>query len=149
MSVAVAPAPLHHRPPCKRTAWPDGEGGDSYEAEDLQVGSDALTQTNVVASTAGRAACAHCGHLIQHVGAFSGWAIRACSNRRCREAYDGAWNLIVRAGDASITIALPRTFARPLSLHLAGEGEVGITALAAGAGAWWRGPDPQQKTPDG
>lgn len=99
--------------------------------------------TRLAISTPAAATCAHCGNLMVGSGVMGPWQLRPCPNRSCRDAHDGAWNLIVRVGSLAISIALERRFAQALITHLADPPDPEeLTRIAAAAGSMWRGPIP-------
>lgn len=77
-------------------------------------------------------------------GVVGPWALRTCSDRRCRESNDGGWNLITRVGDLAISIPLSKRVADQLSRHLAQSQPLPIRSLAAAADLLWVGPIEEQ-----
>lgn len=102
--------------------------------------------TRLAISTPSAATCAHCGSLMVGSGVMGPWQLRPCPNRSCRDANEGAWNLIVRVGSLAISLALDRRFAQALASHLADVPDPEeIVRLASAAGAMWRGPMPRDE----
>lgn len=73
-------------------------------------------------------------------GVLGSWVLRPCSDRRCRDANDGGWNLITRVGDLAVSIPVPRRMADALLPHLADNKPLPIPRVAVAAGALWVGP---------
>lgn len=97
--------------------------------------------TKVALSLAHAAVCAHCGNPLNQTGVVGSYLLLPCSRRTCRDEYDGAWNLLVRAGDVLFSIAVTRRLSQSLRLHLSRSAPPeDIRGLITASGALWKGP---------
>lgn len=95
------------------------------------------------------AVCAHCGVTIRQGGVLGTYQVRPCSDTRCRETNDGAWNLIYRVGNLAFSTAIPRRFAQAIVRHVSSIEQTELLTIMAAAGGLWHGKDDVYHSPQG